>query len=60
MEKNVGKLDQQVRYVLAALLIILGLITGAWWLYIIAVISAATAAMSFCGLYKVFGINTAK
>lgn len=60
LEKNVGRVDQIVRYVLAVILVVLGIFTNMWWLYIIAAISVFTAVFKFCGLYRVFGINTCK
>lgn len=59
MEKNVGKNDKIVRYVLAVIFVGLGY-SVSWVFYILAAIAAATAALGFCGLYKIFGINTCK
>jgi len=62
---NVGKTDQMVRYILGIVLIIayflhwvvgtLGLIS-----LILGVIFVVTAAIRFCPLYTIFGINTCK
>lgn len=60
MKQNVGKVDQAVRYILAIILVILAIILDTLWLLIPAVILAFTAAVSFCGLYKLFGVNTCK
>jgi len=59
MEKNVGKKDTYIRYFLALVFAILG-ITVAPWFWILALVSAATGFLGFCGLYKLFGINTCK
>ena len=59
MEKNVGKNDKIIRYVVGAIAAYLGYAVNAWF-YLVAVISIATAAVGFCGLYKVFGVNTCK
>lgn len=59
MEKNVGKADKIIRYILAVISIYLGY-RYSFWFYIIAAILVITAAIGFCGLYKPFGINTNK
>lgn len=59
MEKNVGSKDKMIRYIGAGFCAVLAL-TMNWLFWIPAVILAATAAMSFCGIYKLFGINTCK
>ncbi len=59
MEKNVGKKDAYIRYFLALVFAILG-ITVAPWFWILVLVSAATGFLGFCGLYKLFGINTCK
>ncbi len=62
MKKNVGKIDQAVRYIVAIILIVLAVIfQGVWyWLLVPAVILGFTASVSFCGIYKIFGIDTCK
>lgn len=59
MEKNVGKTDRNIRYILAVIFVILG-ITVHWAFYILAAVAALTAAMGFCGIYKLIGVNTCK
>ena len=66
MKKNVGKVDQIVRYVLAALFVVVGilLLNSILWLaivlFLLAAISALNAAIGFCCLYSLLGINTCK
>lgn len=60
MEKNVGRVDQIVRYALAVVLTILAIVFTTWWLLIPAVLLAVTSLVGRCGLYKLFGINTCK
>jgi uncharacterized membrane protein len=60
LKKNVGKVDQIVRYVIAAVLIVLAFVLPLYWLLIPAAIAIFTAVFSFCGLYRLFGINTCK
>jgi hypothetical protein len=59
MEKNVGKIDKIIRYVLAAVSAYLGYSVSAWF-YIVTVIALVTAATGFCALYPLLGINTCK
>jgi hypothetical protein len=59
MKKNVGKTDKTIRYILALVFVYLGYTGSSWW-YLLAIISAATAYLGKCGLYKVLGINTCK
>lgn len=59
MEKNVGSLDKNIRYILAVIFIALGF-TVHWAFYILAIVAALTAALGFCGLYKLIGVNTRK
>jgi uncharacterized membrane protein len=60
LKKNVGKVDQIIRYVIAAVLIVLAFVLPLYWLLIPAAIAIFTAVFSFCGLYTIFGINTCK
>lgn len=59
MVKNVGSTDKIIRYVLAAVFVILA-IKVSWIFWILAVLAAGTAYLGMCGLYKIFGINTNK
>ncbi len=62
MENNVGKVDQVIRYILAIILIVVAVILEGhfYWLLIPAAVLGFTAAVSWCGLYKLFGMNTCK
>ena len=59
--KNVGSIDRILRAVLGvALLVAFFLLPEAsyrWWL-LIGVVPLATAAMSSCPLYSIFGLST--
>jgi len=59
MEKNVGGRDKVVRIVLGLVIIGLGIYFKNW-LGLIGLILLLTGLMGWCGLYKVFGINTCK
>ncbi len=58
MERNVGKTDQIIRYVLGGVLVVLAIAIPFWWLLIPAAIAVGTAALTRCPLYKLIGVNT--
>lgn len=60
MEKNVGKKDVYIRYIMAIILVVVAVIFNIYWLLIPAVVLALTAYMGMCGIYKIFGCNTCK
>jgi len=65
MKKNMGNTDKAIRIILAlgiALLYYFDLIQGtlAYMLMALAIIFLLTSFISFCPLYKPFGINTCK
>lgn len=58
LSQNVGSTDKVARLVVGALLIVLAItgVIGIWgWLGLILV---GTAFMSFCPIYRVFGLKT--
>lgn len=62
MTKNVGSVDRVVRIGLGGALIVVGVLQGGvWWgAAAFGAVLIVTAAIGFCGLYTVFGINTCK
>lgn len=62
--KNVGKKDARIRYVISAVLILVGLVLWQQSLpfataaIVSGVVLTITGMVGFCGLYKVFGIDT--
>ena len=65
MKKNMGNTDKAIRVILAlgiALLYYFDIIQGtlAYVLMALAIIFLITSFISFCPLYKPFGINTGK
>jgi hypothetical protein len=63
--KNVGKTDSIVRYLLAAILVIAGVLLGASStvsivLYVVAAVLAVTAAVNVCPIYLMLGIKSNK
>jgi len=61
---NIGSADRKLRaFVVAPVLVVAGLLVGpAGWLaivlYALAVVMAATSAISFCPLYALLGLRT--
>lgn len=64
MGKNVGSVDRMIRIVIGVALIAGYFFNGDGaysWLYLVGgALALATAAMSFCGLYRLIGVNTCK
>lgn len=58
MKRNVGGLDRVVRIVLG-LVLMAAAATGkvGWWGWL-GILPLATGVFSFCGLYRLLGINT--
>lgn len=57
MKKNVGKVDTIIRIIIGLTIAALGIVYQSWW-GLLAIIPLATASLGFCGLYKLFGVNT--
>lgn len=66
IKQNVGSTDKLIRYALAALLVVVGVLL---WntamavsiaMFVFALVLTLTALFSFCGLYTLFGISTCK
>jgi len=62
MEKNIGKVDRAIRFIIGVLLIYPALIINnnalKIILLIIAAISIVESFIGFCGIYKLLKINT--
>lgn len=66
MANNVGKIDRGLRVVVGIVLILLPFVTSfgatsnlmTWGSVIVGAILVLTAAMKFCPLYRVLGMNT--
>lgn len=57
---NVGRTDKNIRIGIGILLIIIGLLFAkSFGLVILGIVLLATGLLSFCGMYKILGINTA-
>lgn len=64
MKKNIGKTDRIIRlFVGVFTFVLIGFFRNQiiqWVLFIVSIISLLTAAIGWCGIYKVFNINTCK
>lgn len=64
VEKNEGKVDRVVRFILGVVFLIVGLFFVSDIFKIIfiflSLVSISTSITGFCGIYKLFGINTLK
>lgn len=63
MKKNMGSTDRIIRFILAAIFIVLyftNTITGTWGivLLVLAAVFVLTSFVSFCPLYAPFGLST--
>jgi hypothetical protein len=60
INKNIGTKDRKIRFLLSFLFLILSFIfSGLRILFLIlALVLGVTATTRFCGLYKIFGVNT--
>jgi len=63
MKKNMGSTDRIIRFILAAIFIVLyftNTITGIWGivLLVLAAVFILTSFISFCPLYAPFGLST--
>ena len=63
MQKNMGTLDKTLRLILAAIAVALaatGMLTGTLAIiaYVVAAVFVVTSFVSFCPLYRIFGLRT--
>jgi uncharacterized membrane protein len=65
MTSNVSKLDRIIRVIIAIVAALVAISVGAGStagivLFVVAAIMIATSAISFCPLYRIFGLSTKK
>ena len=58
MLRNMGAIDRSIRALVGIALVIIGVLTGLWWLYIIAAIMLLTSAIGICPLYMPIKLST--
>ena len=59
MKVNVGSVDRVIRFILGAVIIILGFYFKSWW-GVVGIVPIATAAVNFCPVYSLIGVSTKK
>ena len=57
MKSNVGKTDRFIRLLVALAIALMGIYFKSWW-GLVALLPLITGVISFCPLYKFFGLNT--
>jgi hypothetical protein len=58
MKKNVGAFDGLVRMIIAIAIIFYAGLVGPWWLGFIALVPVVTAALFYCPVWDIVGVNT--
>ncbi len=59
MKKNVGSIDRGLRFVIAIVIFVLGIIYQSWW-GLLGFLPLLTATIRWCPAYLPFGITTCK
>lgn len=59
MKCNIGNSDRIFRFIMGAVIIVMGILFNSWW-GLVGLIPLGTAFMRFCPLYVPFGISTDK
>ena len=57
LKTNIGQTDKVIGIILALVIAAIGIYLKSWW-GLVALIPLITDAISFCPLYKIFGVNT--
>ncbi len=57
MKPNVGNTDKIVRIAMALIIAAVGVYFKSWW-GLVAIVPLVTGLISFCPVYKFFGVNT--
>ena len=59
MKVNVGSVDRAIRFILGAVIIILGFYFKSWW-GVVGIVPIITGALNFCPVYSLIGVSTKK
>ena len=60
MRRNIGTMDKFLRVMISLPFLVYGFMHMSWIAGIVGVVLIGTAFVGFCGLYKLFGIDTCK
>ena len=58
MKKNIGAFDGVMRIIIAIVIICYAGLKGPWWVGFLALIPIVTAAVFYCPLWDIVGVNT--
>ena len=59
MKANVGSTDRIIRFVLGAVIIVVGFYIKSWW-GVVGVVPIITGLLNFCPAYNLIGVSTKK
>lgn len=59
MTANMGTIDRMLRFIIGALILVLGVMYGSWW-GAIGLVPIFTASIRWCPAYLPFGIRTCR
>ena len=57
MKANVGSTDRIIRFILGAVIIVLGFYFKSWW-GVVGIVPILTATLNFCPAYSLIGVST--
>jgi hypothetical protein len=57
MKANVGSADRIIRFILGAVIIVLGFYFKNWW-GVVGIVPIITSVLSFCPVYSLIGVST--
>lgn len=60
MKENVGLVDKIIRFLIVTGFLVLAWYYGAWYWYILAWVLTLTITLSYCPLYDIIRVDTAK
>ena len=59
MKANVGSTDRIIRFVLGAVIIVVGFYFKSWW-GVVGVVPIVTGLLNYCPAYNLIGVSTKK
>lgn len=59
MKANVGSTDRVIRFVLGAVIIVVGFYFKSWW-GVVGVVPIVTGLLNYCPAYNLIGVSTKK
>lgn len=59
MKANVGNTDRIIRFVLGAVIIVVGLYFKSWW-GVVGLVPIITGLLNYCPAYNLIGVSTKK